>query len=189
MKVVVITDDKLKDELVAWPMTSDVVFTKSLEEAIKIESADAIIDLLFEKDGDRIKKLSSCLPALIIINCVEYTSAEIHSSFVRINGWPTLLNSSLVEATAPAGQQLTAEKIFKDFNKEILWTKDIPGFISARIIACIIREANYAFAEGISSKEDIDLAMKLGTSYPFGPFEWCEKIGQKRIDSLLNRLT
>ena len=31
--------------------------------------------------------------------------------------------------------------------------------------------------------------MKLGTRYPFGPFEWREKIGIKEIYSLLSKLS
>jgi 3-hydroxybutyryl-CoA dehydrogenase len=30
--------------------------------------------------------------------------------------------------------------------------------------------------------------MQLGTNYPYGPFAWGEKIGLKKIVSLLNRL-
>jgi 3-hydroxybutyryl-CoA dehydrogenase len=30
--------------------------------------------------------------------------------------------------------------------------------------------------------------MKLGTNYPFGPFEWSKKIGLNKIYFLLNKL-
>ena len=45
---------------------------------------------------------------------------------------------------------------------------DEPGFIAARIIAMIINEAYYAKGEQVSSKADIDIAMKLGTTIPWG---------------------
>jgi 3-hydroxybutyryl-CoA dehydrogenase len=32
----------------------------------------------------------------------------------------------------------------------------------------------------ISTKAEIDIAMKLGTNYPYGPFEWSEKSGWKK---------
>ena len=57
---------------------------------------------------------------------------------------------------------------------------DEPGFIAARIIAMIINEAYYAKGEQISSEADIDIAMKLGTNYPLGPFEWARLIGLKK---------
>ena len=52
----------------------------------------------------------------------------------------------------------------------------------------IINEAYFALEEGVSTKEEIDTAMKLGTNYPYGPFEWAKKIGLKNIFQLLDKL-
>jgi 3-hydroxybutyryl-CoA dehydrogenase len=60
--------------------------------------------------------------------------------------------------------------------------------VTPRITAMIINEAWFTFGDGISSKEEIDIAMKLGTNYPFGPFEWGEKIGIKDVVHLLTEL-
>jgi 3-hydroxybutyryl-CoA dehydrogenase len=68
------------------------------------------------------------------------------------------------------------------------WLPDEPGMVSPRVIAMIVNEAWFALEEGVSSREDIDVAMKLGTNYPFGPFTWGEKIGVKKIVSLLTTL-
>jgi 3-hydroxybutyryl-CoA dehydrogenase len=40
----------------------------------------------------------------------------------------------------------------------------------------------------VSTKKETDIAMKLGTNYPYGPFEWAEKIGLKNIAALLTAL-
>jgi 3-hydroxybutyryl-CoA dehydrogenase len=66
---------------------------------------------------------------------------------------------------------------------------DVPGFIAPRVVTMIINEAYFALAENVSTKTEIDLAMKLGTNYPFGPFEWAEKIGLKNIAELLGTLS
>ena len=50
----------------------------------------------------------------------------------------------------------------------------------------IINEAFFALGEDISSKTEIDIAMKLGTNYPFGPFEWADLIGLDKIAQLLD---
>ena len=42
--------------------------------------------------------------------------------------------------------------------------------------------------EEISSKKEIDIAMKLGTNYPYGPFEWASLIGLNKIAKLLEIL-
>ena len=52
----------------------------------------------------------------------------------------------------------------------------------------IINEAYFARDENVSSEADIDTAMKLGTNYPYGPFEWCKKIGVERVFNLLEKL-
>ena len=53
----------------------------------------------------------------------------------------------------------------------------------------IINEAYYALEENVSTKQQIDIAMKLGTNYPYGPFEWGEKIGIEKIYLLLKKLS
>jgi 3-hydroxybutyryl-CoA dehydrogenase len=65
---------------------------------------------------------------------------------------------------------------------------DVPGFISARVISKIINEAWISVDEGVSTPGEIDIAMRLGTNYPFGPLEWAEKIGVGKVRSLLERL-
>jgi 3-hydroxybutyryl-CoA dehydrogenase len=42
--------------------------------------------------------------------------------------------------------------------------------------------------EGVASAEDIDLAMKLGTRYPFGPLEWADLIGLDTVLGIMNGL-
>ena len=53
----------------------------------------------------------------------------------------------------------------------------------------IINEAFFALEAGVSTMEEIDVAMKLGTNYPYGPFEWCKKIGLKKVYDLLEKLS
>ena len=82
-----------------------------------------------------------------------------------------------------------AEYILQQLNKRYIVVPDEPGFVSAIIIAMIINEAYYALDEKVSSKTDIDIAMKLGTNYPYGPFEWCNIIGVQQVYQLLAKLS
>jgi 3-hydroxybutyryl-CoA dehydrogenase len=61
--------------------------------------------------------------------------------------------------------------------------------IAPRIIAMIVNEAYFGLEDNISTKNEIDIAMKLGTNYPYGPFEWSEKIGLHNIYQLLINLS
>jgi 3-hydroxybutyryl-CoA dehydrogenase len=40
----------------------------------------------------------------------------------------------------------------------------------------------------VSTEKEINIAMKYGTNYPHGPFEWAEIIGIDRIYDLLQQL-
>ena len=53
----------------------------------------------------------------------------------------------------------------------------------------MINEAYMALQDGVSTMDEIDIAMKLGTNYPYGPFEWAEKIGREKITALLEKLS
>lgn len=108
------------------------------------------------------------------------------SNVTGINGWPTFLQRSLWEVTGEPGEE--AITILKRINKTAVSVPDEPGFIAARTVAMIINEAYFAFGDGVSTKEDIDTAMKLGTNYPYGPFKWAEKIGLKQVLTLLEKL-
>ena len=66
--------------------------------------------------------------------------------------------------------------------------EDSVGMVSPRILYMIINEAFYTVQEGTASKEDINMGMKLGTNYPFGPFEWVEKFGIKDVYETLEAL-
>jgi len=63
--------------------------------------------------------------------------------------------------------------------------KDQVGFVTPRVVCMIINEAYDALKNGVASKPDIELSMKLGTNYPFGPFEWSERIGVDNVRKLL----
>ena len=52
----------------------------------------------------------------------------------------------------------------------------------------IINEAFIALKEGVSTKEEINTAMKLGTNYPQGPLKWADQIGLDLVLAVLTSL-
>jgi 3-hydroxybutyryl-CoA dehydrogenase len=128
------------------------------------------------------------ITAPIFINSTIKTLASIHanSNIVRLNAWHGFLEKDLWEI---AGEISLAKKIIlQRINKKYIVVSDVPGFVSARTIAMIINEAYSAKGDNVSSETDIDIAMKLGTNYPYGPFEWAKKIGLKNVYALLQKL-
>ena len=55
--------------------------------------------------------------------------------------------------------------------------RDLPGFVSNRILMPFINEAVYALLEGVAEPEAIDTIAKLGFAHPMGPLALADLIG------------
>jgi 3-hydroxybutyryl-CoA dehydrogenase len=192
MELVVLANDDLKEELSGGGINHEmeIIWAKTIDDFRQQPNADGFIDLLFDNSQKRIELLKELPGKPVIINSVVHTLEKMQAPFIRINAWPGFLKRSLIEASLTGdNNKQQAEKIFSLLHKKIEWLPDQPGFITARVIAMIINESYFALEEEVSTKEEIDIAMKLGTNYPYGPFEWCDKIGIKNIFWLLNELS
>jgi 3-hydroxybutyryl-CoA dehydrogenase len=192
MQLVVLANEILKEELLSNGAANEteIVWIDRVEEFTNYKNADGYVDLLFENITSRIELLKSLSFKAIIVNSVVDTLKSMDAPFIRINAWPGFLKRQLVEACSiDETIKKEAEKIFELLNKKIEWVPDKPGFVTARVISMIINEAWFALREGISTKQEIDIAMKLGTNYPYGPFEWGDKIGLKNIYRLLKEMS
>ena len=65
---------------------------------------------------------------------------------------------------------------------------DSPGFVAQRVVAMIVNIGCGVAQRGIATPADIDKATKLGLGYPFGPIEWGDLLGPKRVLFILERL-
>jgi len=66
--------------------------------------------------------------------------------------------------------------------------KDVPGFVSNRVLQVMINEAIYCLAEGVASAEGIDTVMKLGMNHPMGPLALADLIGLDTVLAILEVL-
>ncbi|WP_240413743.1 3-hydroxyacyl-CoA dehydrogenase family protein [Paenibacillus periandrae] len=57
-----------------------------------------------------------------------------------------------------------------------------PGFVTTRLICVLINEAMHTLSERVASAEDIDMAMRLGYDFHYGPLELADRFG---LDSVL----
>jgi 3-hydroxybutyryl-CoA dehydrogenase len=186
MILAVLASDLQKHEIAssAFFQKHEVLFSENISLWAN-HIADAFIDLRFEPSPERIEKLTKLLPKPVLVNSVTDTLDRIHPEFIRINAWPGFLKGNCIEAAANEAIQQKAGQLF---GEQLVFVKDEPGFVSARIVAMIINEAFFTWEAGTSTKEEIDIAMKLGTGYPFGPFEWAGLIGEEGVVELLTRL-
>jgi 3-hydroxybutyryl-CoA dehydrogenase len=149
-------------------------------------TADIVLDLDFVNEDGRCEQLARLQPALIMVNAVVPTLQEIGRSFVRINGWPGFRGRNIHELVTPdEATTQRVEQLYQKLGYTYRLVPDTTGMIAPRILAGVINEAWYTWEEQVSTKEEIDTAMKLGTNYPFGPFEWGERIGLGQIAGLL----
>jgi 3-hydroxybutyryl-CoA dehydrogenase len=64
-----------------------------------------------------------------------------------------------------------------DLGKTPAEARDLPGFVSNRILMPFINEAAYALLEGVADVEAIDTIAKLGFAHPMGPLALADLIG------------
>lgn len=132
--------------------------------------------------------------ATIFLNTAKISLAELthqhkdqlSGTFFGFNGLPTFLNRPILETSLLRSEdQKSLEVICKKLSTEFSIVEDRVGLVTPRIVCMIINEAYFTVQEGTATRQDIDMAMKLGTNYPFGPFEWCKRIGIRHVYEVL----
>ena len=184
MKILVFASDTAWNELISGTTGIEWIRVEWISSFTNRDDIDAYFNLVEsnnETDYTVFKKP-------VFINSVSSTLQKTGAAenVARINGWNGFLKRSSWEIAGKIND--LSREVLKTINKKIIVVPDEPGFISARIIAMIINEAYFAKDENVSTKKEIDTAMKLGTNYPFGPFEWAQIIGIRNIYALLKTL-
>lgn len=190
MTIAILADDVLKEEWLEKEAPEEVEFiwADSVSSLMMIE-ADAYFDLLFNADPERIQRLKPVNGKPLFVNAVAWTGEVTGKQLIRMNAWPTLLRRPVIEvALTDVAQQEAVQQVFEALHWRYQLVPDVCGMITPRVLAAIVNEAYYTLGAGVSTKEEIDTAMKLGTNYPLGPFEWSSAIGVNNIGVLLKEL-
>ena len=170
-------------------LKKNLVFEGKLE---KLNNSDLVIEAIIE-DEDKKKSLFTQLNSIVKKEAIFSSNtssisiarlavaSQRPSQFIGLHFMNPVPIMKLVEIVTTLG---TKKEIFdrsssfiKSLGKEITVSKNAPGFVVNRILMPMINEAFIALGEGISSKGDIDKAMKLGTNQPMGPLELADFIG------------
>jgi 3-hydroxybutyryl-CoA dehydrogenase len=80
-----------------------------------------------------------------------------------------------LETSDETAQAISA--LATDLGKTPAEARDLPGFVSNRILMPFINEAAYALLEGVAEPEAIDTIAKLGFAHPMGPLALADLIG------------
>jgi len=187
MKIIVIAEVEMQKEFESKgiPEGIELHFETKYSESI---NADVFFYLLDESTIANQTWLGK-VPAPVFVNAVYTTLADLPKNAVRINGWNSFIKRPVAEVVFGQDNAEVAKQILTTLNLNYQEVPDAPGMIAPKVIAMIINEAYFALEDKVSTKEEIDTAMKLGTNYPYGPFEWSGIIGLKNIYSLLKKLS
>ncbi len=187
MFIAVSASEDQKKELLekGFPPELEVEFFAYNEPASSLKNIDAYFD--FYAENLSIANLPEEIP--VFKNAVNTQLNSLPNNFIRINAWPGFINRSITEIVYNNDMEEKIKKVMNALQWKFIRVNDIPGMIAARIVSMIINEAWFALDDKVSTKTEIDIAMKLGTNYPFGPFEWGEKIGLQNVIDLLNKLS
>ena len=185
MKILVLANDIAWNEMISGSTNIEWIRAENIDSFTNREGIDAYFNL-----SENITEPGySLFNKPVFINSVTATLRKITAAenVTRVNGWNGFLKRNSWEVAGQPTDECLA--VLKAMNKNVIIVPDEPGFIAARIISMIINEAYFAKGENVSTEKEIDIAMKLGTNYPYGPFEWAGIIGIKKIYSLLMTLS
>ncbi|KAL2915735.1 hypothetical protein HK105_204681 [Polyrhizophydium stewartii] len=186
---------KHADDQAAQKAFVDKVFDNiatSTDAAAAAASADLVIEAIVENLATKQKlfaALDTAAPAHTIFasNTSSLPIGDIASATKRgdrfgglhfFNPVPQMKLVEIIRTKDTSDSTFAALTDFtKALSKSPVSCKDTPGFIVNRLLVPYMLEAVRLVERGEATKEDVDLAMKLGAGYPMGPFELMDYVG------------
>lgn len=155
-----------------------------------VRDFDFLFDLNMDEGINHLATYAQLKNKPVFVSAIKKSLAQMAHEYgkpvecvlVGMNALPTFINRNLAEVSLYNETDATQ---FQSVMNQLEWTyklvADRVGMVTPRIIMMIINEACYTVQEGTATPADIDTSMKLGTNYPFGPFEWANRIGVKHV--------
>ena len=83
--------------------------------------------------------------------------------------------------TSPETLRIVREYASDQLGKKVVLSRDQAGFVVNGLLTPYLMSAVRMLESGVATREDIDMAIKLGTNHPMGPFELADFIGLDTI--------
>jgi 3-hydroxybutyryl-CoA dehydrogenase len=167
----------------------------TLERTGTLADYELVIDLDFDEHTARAGIYAKYPQTPVLAGIVRTSLSDVMSHYafeqgfniIGCNWMPGFVHMPVTEVSVMDEQQKDVlARIMSAFGWEYEIVEDRVGLVTPRVVCMIINEAYMAAEEGTASRDDINVAMRLGTNYPMGPFEWCGKIGAERVCSVLD---
>uniref|UniRef100_A0A7N8X226 Hydroxyacyl-coenzyme A dehydrogenase, mitochondrial n=1 Tax=Mastacembelus armatus TaxID=205130 RepID=A0A7N8X226_9TELE len=173
----------------------------STDAGLAVRGSDLVVEAIVENlkiKQDLFATLDKLAPAHTIFasNTSSLSVSDIASSTSRLDRFGGLHFFNpvpMMKLVEVIGTSATSQETFdslmsfsKVLGKTPVSCKDTPGFIVNRLLVPYTMEAIRLHERGHASKEDIDIAMKLGAGYPMGPFELSDYVGLDTIKFIMD---
>jgi 3-hydroxybutyryl-CoA dehydrogenase len=169
-----------------------VVVAPRLAEAAA--EADLVVEAVFEDEGvkrDLFRQLDESAPehavlasntsSISITRLASATREERRPRVVGMHFFSPVPVMPLIELVRGAEtDDATAElvrTVGRELDKQVIVSRDRPGFIVNRVLMPLVAEAMRAYEEGVATAEDIDTGARIGLRHPMGPLELADFIG------------
>jgi len=159
------------DDLVAADLMIEAVVEDVAVKADVFRRADA----LFPEEG----VLASNTSSIPITSLAAATSRPDRVAGMHFfNPVPVLKLVEVIRGLETSDATAAAiVALAQDLGKVPAEARDLPGFVSNRILMPFVNEAAYALLEGVAEPEAIDTIAKLGFAHPMGPLALADLIG------------
>src|SRR5579864_428564 len=163
-----------------------------IEPAAELVPADLLIEAVVEDSAVKeeiFRRADEVLPATAVLasntSSIPITSlGAVTSRPDRVIGMhffnpvPVLKLVEVIRGLETSDETAAAiHELAIDLGKTPAEARDLPGFVSNRILMPFINEAAYALLEGVAEAEAIDTIAKLGFAHPLGPLALADLIG------------
>jgi 3-hydroxybutyryl-CoA dehydrogenase len=159
------------DDLVAADLLIEAVIEDSDVKRDVFRRADELLP-----DGAILASNTSSIPITSLAAVTSRPDRVIGMHF--FNPVPVLKLVEVVRGLETSDETAAAiTALAEDLGKTPAEARDLPGFVSNRILMPFINEAAYTLLEGVAEPEAIDTIAKLGFAHPLGPLALADLIG------------
>ncbi|GAA0532787.1 3-hydroxyacyl-CoA dehydrogenase family protein [Chitinophaga japonensis] len=196
MNILVVGDDNRYRELQQKGLDGHHVRrVRHPEEAILPGTFDLVIDLVLDDAPDHAAVYARVPSVPVLAGLAKSSLSELmhrHAfsqgfNIMACNWLPGFIARPITEtAVLDEEQQPMLDRLMQQLGWQYALVQDAVGMVTPRVVCMIINEAYFTVEAGTAAREDIDIAMRLGTNYPHGPFEWAQQIGIKHVYDVLS---
>lgn len=166
-------------------------------ENIQVPAYDVVFDLNLDENAENLERYADN-PNQVVIGCavkqslgqmVYDSDLALECKLFGMNSLPSFIQRDRLECSLYHENDLPLlDGLLTELGLQYEVVDDRIGMVTPRIVCMIINEACFVLKEGTAGVEAVDQAMRLGTNYPNGPFQWAEKIGISNVYEVLEAL-